>query len=551
MKFTLKKMTLYVSVVLVLIVGTTAFRIFDDDDDFEIAKNLEIFHSVIRDVRLYYVDDVDYAELIKESTQELLAKLDPYTVYYPESLVEDYTFMTTGTYAGIGAEIAEYDNQLIVTEIYKNSPADKAGLEPGDNIVRINEKAVTPENIPQIKADIKGEAGSVLNLQIKRYGVDNKDIVIERAKIELPDVVFSGFVKDGIGYIKHTGFKRNSAANFKQALVKLNDSVKLKGLVIDLRNNPGGLLIEAVKIVNFFVDKNTEIVSTKGKISKWNTSFKTQNDPLFPDLPLCVIVNSSSASASEIVAGSLQDLDRAVIIGERTYGKGLVQTTRDLAYNSKIKITTAKYYIPSGRCVQALDYTHRKPDGSVGHIPDSLITEFRTQNGRKVFDGGGVSPDIQIDMSNPHSDFLSSSDLAFLIFNYATKYHSEHGEKPQIRNFKLSDKDYADFIKYAQESDFNFKSEKEILLDSLISLSENDDALITKLKSLKREYQSSVNELFTVNKDLVTKRLEAQIISRYYYAEGKLKFNFSKDENILKALDYLTDKKAYNTILAY
>lgn len=551
MKSINRKYLIVIAASLFLALSLSAYTFFNDDDDFEIAKNLELYHSVIRDARLYYVDETDYAELINESIHEMLNKLDPYTVYYPESMVEDYTFMSTGTYAGIGAKIGEYKKSLIITEVYKDSPADKAGLLSGDKIIAINGRAVTAENIDVMKEEIKGEPGSSVPVEISRYGVGNLSKTIERSKIKLPDVSFTDEIKNGIAYIKLNSFTPNAASDFKKALLQLDDSVGLKALVIDLRANPGGLLIEAVKIVNLFIDKGKEVVSTRGKVAQWNSVFKTQTKAVFPDLPLAVLVNSRSASASEIVAGALQDYDRAIIIGERTFGKGLVQTTRDLAYNAKIKITTAKYYIPSGRCVQALDYTHRRPDGSVGKVPDSLISEFTTSKGRKVYDGGGIRPDVEI-KNGANSPFTSSEELSQLIFNYATKYHHEHKNKPDINSFSLSASDYSDFVQYACDEKFSYQTDTEKHIDSLLYYAEQEnfsEDILKQMKELKKDVHKAEIALLNNNKQWILPSLQAEIISRYYYADGKIKYNFKHDPQILKAAQLLSDTKSYNKIL--
>jgi len=549
----LKKRLWLILVGAVALIGFTSYTLFGDDDDFEIAKSLEIYHSVLRDARIYYVDDVDYAKLINQSTQELLAKLDPYTVYYPESLIEDYTFMTTGAYAGIGADIGEYNNSLIITDVYKNSPADKAGLKIGDKIEAIQGELVTKSNISVVKENVKGEPGSSILLRISRLNTDTKEFTVVREKIETPDVTYFGFIDEKIGYVKLTGFRQNAAQEVQKAIQSMNDSVKLSGLVLDMRGNPGGLLIEAVKIVNLFVKKNQEIVSTRGRVAQWNSVFKTENLPLFPDLPLVVLVNSSSASASEIVSGALQDLDRAVIVGERTYGKGLVQATRDLVYNTKIKITTAKYYIPSGRCVQALDYTHRNPDGSVGKVPDSLVTEYKTQNGRVVYDGGGVIPDVVLANAG-NKQFLEFSQLRKLIFDFSTEYYFKHQTSPNPEILLADDHLFKEFRIYAQSNKFEYYTKSELYMDSLLQNAEKEDVnrdVVEQMTKLKQAMHSTEESLLDVHKAEVSRLLVSEIVKRYQYFEGEIRFSFKTDPYILKGIELLKNSKSISEILAY
>ncbi len=357
---------------------------FDDRDDFELTKQLDIYHTLIRELRMVYVDEIDISKIVEKSIDEMLKSLDPYTVYYPESEIEDFRFLTTGQYGGIGAIIRTNKDGIIIDEIYQNYSAHKAGIIPGDIIKKVGNKNVTEKNKDNISILLKGIPGSEIDITIYRPTV-NKTIIykVKREQIKIKNVPYYKLINNDIAYIKLTEFTQTAYDEVKAAYIELKKQGATK-LIIDLRNNPGGLLNESVKIVGLFVKKGSLVVSTKGKGKQWNNKLHTRRQPIDTDIPIAVLVNSNSASAAEIVSGALQDLDRAVIIGQRTYGKGLVQTSRDLSYNTKLKITTAKYYIPSGRCIQALDYTHRNADGSVGHIPDSLISEFKTKNGRTV-----------------------------------------------------------------------------------------------------------------------------------------------------------------------
>ncbi len=552
MKNKFSKTKIIILLLITLSVIFISFKVLDDDDDFNIAKNFEIYHSVVRDINLYYVDDVNLSSLIEESIKEFLNKLDPYTVYYPESEIENYTFMTTGAYGGIGAMISDNGEELIVREIYKNSPSQKSGLLTGDKIISINDNIVTKKNIFELKELIKGEPGSELNLKIKRYKQDNYiEIKVIREKIQIENVILSRRLNNNIGYIKLTSFKANSASEFETSLKKLNDSLKLEGLIIDLRDNPGGLLNEAVSIVNLFVEKGETVVTTKGKVKTWNTIFKTTKNAYLIDIPIVVLVNNSSASASEIVAGALQDLDRAVVIGDRTYGKGLVQITRDLAYNSKIKITTAKYYIPSGRCIQILDYSHRNPDGSVGIVPDSLISEFITKGGRKVYDGGGIIPDIKLE-KNSNSLLLKNLIYKNIIFDFCTKYYFENiNIKPNF-DFKVSEALFTEFINYAITNKFTYKSNVCSNFENIINSAEKEgysESEVVKIKNLKNEFSPNIKEELVKNKTEISNIIQSEIILRYYFFEQKLIFDLYNDNAVSQSETLLTDNIKYKKIL--
>ncbi len=546
-----KKKFFFISV-LAISISFFSFKAFDDGDDFSIAKNLEIYHSVIRDIRLYYVDEVDLSNLIKESIDELLKKLDPYTVYYPESDIEKYTFMRTGAYGGIGASISNNGKSLIVSNVYKDSPAYKSGLKIGDEIMAIDGKRITQLNIKEIRKNIKGEPDSELNFSIKRYGLDKElTFKILRKKIQIKNITYSSVSNDNIAYIKIRSFKQNTASEFQKAYVKLNDSLQLKGLIIDLRGNPGGLLNEAVKIVNLFVPKNSVVVSTKGKVKSWNTIFKAKNDPISLDIPITVLVSNSSASASEIVAGAFQDMDRAVIIGQKTYGKGLVQSTRDLAYNTKIKITTAKYYVPSGRCIQIVDYSHRNADGTVSSIPDSLIKKFTTNNGRTVLDAGGIIPDIKT--TNKHNTPIIKSLIRNrIIFNFCTKYFYEHPQISEAHLFKIDDKVFENFENFATTQEFDYSSQTYRTLNKLLKTAEKENYSkeeILKITKLKDDFVLNKKQDIRKSKAEIQLLLEREIVLRYYLSAGLVDFDMNRDSVIGEAKIIINAKDKYNKIL--
>ncbi len=546
-----KKLKLILSLVFIVIT-LSAFKVYDDGDDFETAKSFDLFHDVVREVRLYYVDNVDIPKLINEATKEFLQKLDPYTVFYSEDKIEDYKLTTTGTYGGIGASVIERNDYLLVNNIIKGAPADSLGLKIADKIISVNGIKITEKNISEIKQNLKGEAGSLLNIGIKRFGIPEPfQISVKRKKIHSKLIPYSEIINGNIGYIKLSSFMQNASVEFKQKLQELNQEKKLSGLIIDLRENPGGLLDEAVKIVNFFVPKGSDIVFTKGKVKSWNHDYRAEKEPIFPDLPLVVLINNHSASASEIVSGALQDLDRAVIIGQRSFGKGLVQVTREVEYNTRIKITTAKYYIPSGRCIQAIDYSHRNPDGSVGKVPDSLISEFKTKNGRKVYNGGGIEPDVETE-KNSLNKFTKQLLNAFLIFDFSTKYCSENKTITDPESFSFSVENYKNFINYVINSGFEFHSETENLVGEVLNTAEKEDYDINiteKIIDLQNSLDIDEKEILIKYSDEIKPLIEKEIVKRYYYEDGVYKYNSNKDEYLKSSIMLLNNKEKYQNIL--
>ena len=438
-----------------------------DKKNFDIAKNLEIFNALMKELNMFYVDTINSEKVITKGINSMLGSLDPYTNYIPESEKEDFRFMTTGEYGGIGSLIVYRDSDTYISEPYEGMPAQIAGLKPGDKIIKIDGTPTHGLKSDKVSEMLKGTANTVVIVTVERPDVKEpitKEIT--RKKIQMNAVPYYGIVGDKTGYIYLSNFTDKAAGEVKDALLDLKKNQQIESLVLDLRGNPGGILEEAVQIVNYFVPKGKEVLSTRGKIKQWDRTYKTTQEPIDTEIPLVVLVNSGSASASEIVSGALQDLDRAVIVGERTYGKGLVQSTRTLPYNGTLKVTTAKYYIPSGRLIQAIDYSHRNPDGSVGRIPDSLTTAFKTANGRIVRDGGGIKPDIEVEKENPANIcFYLVNDL--IIFDYANRYAAKHPTIAPIGEFKLTDEDYNDFKEFVKSKDFKYDRQSDKVLNEL------------------------------------------------------------------------------------
>ncbi|WP_317131814.1 S41 family peptidase [Mucilaginibacter rubeus] len=523
-----------------------------NDDLFQISKNLDVFASVYKEVNINYVDDINSAKLVKTGVDAMLDGLDPYTEFVPESEIEDYKLHYVSTqYGGIGASIFLRNGKVFVSEVFAGFPAQKGDVHPGDQLLKINDVDLNGKNNDQVSQLLKGSKGAAIKLFIKRDNTPQpfeKNLV--RDEIKQPNVSYFGMVDGNMGYIKLDKFLENSAAEVTNALVELKKK-NPSGIILDLRSNGGGILQEAVKIVNLFVQKDVEIVSQKGKIKEKNFTYSTISAPLEPDLPLVVLVNSHSASASEIVAGALQDLDRAVIIGQRSYGKGLVQQTFNLPYNSLVKITIAKYYVPSGRCIQELDYTHRKDDGSVVKVADSLIHEFKTKNGRSVYDGSGIYPDLFIKQEK-FANVTQALVGKLLIFDYATVYHDKHAKIADARSFTLSDGEYNDFIKYLADKNYSYTTASEKLLTSLKVEATKDkqfNDIQAEYEGLKTKLIASKKNDLIQHKDEIKQVLENEIASRYYYEKGRYETNFKYDKELAQSVKTMQDKAQLVSIL--
>lgn len=523
------------------------------DSYFEVSKNLDIFATLFRELNIYYVDDSNPGKLMKTGIDAMLKSLDPYTNYIPESNIEDYKMMTTGQYGGIGALIQKQGDYVIISEPYEGFGAFKAGLIAGDKILEVDGKSVKGKTTTDIREFLLGQPGSSIELKIERPGTEEPFVkTVTREEVKIKDVPYAAMVSDSVGYIKLTGFTETASTEVKDAFNKLKEQ-NMKSLVLDLRGNGGGLLKEAVSIVNFFVPKGSDIVNTKGKIKDWDKSYVATLSPLDMEIPVVVIIDGGSASASEIVSGSLQDNDRAVVIGTQSFGKGLVQSVRPLSYNSKLKVTVAKYYTPSGRCIQKLDYSHRGNDGKVNAIADSLITEFKTvKNNRPVFDGKGITPDITI-KRDPISDISVSLLTKNLFFGFATEYKLSHESIASPKEFKLSDEDYKSFENYLSDKDYAYTTESEDLLAALEKTTKEEkyfDDVKSEYELLKQKLSHHKNDDLNKFKEEITIILETELVARYYYQKGQVEVSLKNDPYLDEAIKTLDNSSLYNSILA-
>lgn len=536
-------------------VGIFALGLFsfkaDSERYFEIAKNLDVFATLFKEVNTYYVDDVPPAQMMRTGIDAMLKSLDPYTNYIPEDDIEDFRTMTTGQYGGIGAIIGNRDGKVVVQMPYENSPAHKAGLAIGDEILKVNGVNVQGKSTEEVSKLLKGQANTAIKLEVRSYGqTKSRNIELVRENIMVDNVPYYGMLDNEIGYFQLSGFTMDAGKEVRAAVQKLKE-MGAKKIVFDLRDNPGGLLHEAVNISNVFVDKGKDIVSTKGKVEEWNKTYKALDEPLDKDMPLVILTSSRSASASEIVAGVMQDYDRAVLVGERTFGKGLVQVTRPLSYNSQLKVTTAKYYIPSGRCIQAIDYAHRNEDGSVGKIPDSLRVAYKTALGRIVYDGGGVSPDVEVKQPE-FSEITRTIAGRGYFFDYANKYKLNHPSIPAAKEFKLTDEAYKKFIAYLTDKDLSYTTGIENELKSVAETAKEGkhyDDIKAELEAIKKKVSHNKANDLTRFRAEIQEVLEAEIASRYYLQKGYIESSFDDDPDILMAKQVLNDQAKYKSYL--
>lgn len=521
-------------------------------DEFAFGKDMEILVNIFRDINLYYVDETDPDKLLQDAANGMTSQLDPYTEYMAAKEMEDFTVITSGKYGGIGAVIRKKGDYVLIAEPYEGSPADKAGLQAGDKILAINgedAKGFTTENV---SSKLKGDPGTNVKLKVEKfYTGQEEQITIRRERISMQPVPYYGFIADGIGYIRHTDFSEDCSRDMLYALMELKKDGKLKGLVLDYRHNGGGIMDEAVKVLSMFVPRGTEVVSMKGRTPEMTKAYRTENSPVDLELPIAVLVSSGSASAAEIVAGAVQDLDRGVLIGQRTFGKGLVQTTRPVGYNSYLKVTMAKYYIPSGRCIQAVDYAHRAEDGSVRSVPDSLIKEFSTAAGRKVYDGGGVMPDIKVP-----ADYLST----FTILAYAKGYIEEyvdtylHANQAKVdpETFSLGDTAYAQFKESMKDKDMGYESETLKTLKTLKEKAEQElyyDKIKDAVSQMEADLKDDKERDLDLYKPQLVKLIEDDIVLRQHYKKGMIRRDIANDREVKEAIALLSDTARYRTIV--
>lgn len=520
-------------------------------NDFEIAKNVDIFVSILKELNEKYADEISPGQLTQTAIDAMLESLDPYTVYYPESQIEDYRLMTTGQYGGVGALIMQRGDDVVISEPYEGSPAAKAGVRAGDIIRKVNNQSLEGKKSDDVSTAMKGQPGSTLVLEVFRPSA-NKTMTfnIVREEIKLPNIPYSGILDNNIGYLKLDQFTDKAGSEVRESFMKLKEE-GMKYFILDLRNNGGGLEGEAVKIMNLFVDKGITIVENKGKIPEQQHVFKTVANPVDKDIPIVVLVNEHSASASEIVSGAFQDLDRAVIVGKKTYGKGLVQNILPLDYNTSLKITVAKYYIPSGRCVQNIDY-FENDSAKAAKIPDSLAVAFKTKNGRTVYDKGGVEPDV-ITQDSLLSDILFTLVTNNLIFDFANDYRAKHETIPPADKFRIDDQLYAEFVDFLKDKDYSYKSETEEVLEKLKKSAENEKLFSSiepyynqLLKKLEEEKKNDLQKY----KAEICSYLASEIAVRYYYQKGRIINMLNEDPDIAMAKSVLLDTQRYNSILS-
>ncbi|MFA6834647.1 MAG: S41 family peptidase [Bacteroidaceae bacterium] len=526
-----------------------------DKRNFELAKNMEIFNAIVKELDLFYVDTLDANVTLRRGIDAMLYSLDPYTVYYPEEDQSELEQMVKGSYGGIGSVISyNMDRQLsMIAEPYEGTPAAKAGLKAGDILLKIDTVDLKGKNNQEVSELLRGQIGTEFNLTVERPGVNKPmDFKIVRQSIQLPTVPYYGIVDKGVGYINLNSFSGNPSKEFKKAFLDLKSNYNIESLVIDVRSNGGGLLDEAIEIVNFFVPRGKTIVTTKGKIKQASSVYKTLREPIDTDIPIAVLVNSSTASSAEILAGALQDLDRAVIIGDRTFGKGLVQVPRSLPYGGNLKVTTSKYYIPSGRCVQAIDYSHRSLDGSAGRVPDSLTTVFYTEIGREVRDGGGVTPDITSKTEKlPNILYYLVSENK--LFDFATDYCLRHLSIPAVESFVLSDDEYSLFKKQVIDSDFKYDQQSEKVLANLREIAEFEGYLegaSDAFDALEKKLVHNLEHDLDYFSNDIKKVLSIEIVKRYYYQKGAIQQQLKDDEDMRAALGVLSDPERYKQILS-
>ena len=531
------------------LVAAAALTLFAARNDFGLGRNMEITVNMMRALSLEYVDEVDPDHLMEGAARGMVEDLDPYTEYIPEEGMQDFELLTTGKYGGIGSLIRQKEDYVRIAQPYQHSPADKAGLKIGDKIIAIDGKDARGFTTEQVSERLKGEPGSTVKVTVEHLDGTRQSVAIRRERIAIPGVPYAGWVADGIGYIRHSDFTEGCYEEMRAAVERLRREGELKGLVLDYRSNGGGIMQEAVKILSMFVPRGTEVVSTKGRTADSRQAYRTESEPILPDLPLAVLVNGNTASAAEIVAGALQDLDRAVLVGQRSFGKGLVQSTRPLGYNTMLKLTTAKYYIPSGRCIQAVDYSHSQ-QGSVRTVPDSLISEFTTRAGRKVYDGGGIMPDLVTEPEYVSRFAVTLYALGF-IEDFGDDYMRHHaGDTIDVRTFTITDADYADFAEFMKDKKVPYESDTRRALKALKKAAEEDrfEELAAKFERVESELKDDTQTNLETYRREVVEAINNDIILRHAYTAGVIEHSLTDDAELQQAVGVLQSPDEYRRI---
>ncbi len=531
-----------------LLVAALLLCTFARRDDFGLGRNMEIVVNTMRELTLNYVDTVDTDQLMRGAAAGMVRSLDPYTEFFPEQEMSEFEMLTTGKYGGIGSLIRQRNDYVVIAEPYKGSPADRAGLKIGDRILAIAGEEAKGFTTEQVSSRLKGDPGTTVTVKVERLDGSIHEVTITRERIAIPGVPYAGWVADGIGYIHHSDFIEGCSQELRDAIERLRREGELRGLILDYRSNGGGLLQEAIKIVGLFTPRDTEVVKTKGRTR--NQSYRTTSDPTYPDLPLVLLVNSGSASASEIVSGSLQDLDRAVLVGQRTLGKGLVQTTVPVGYNSMLKLTTAKYYIPSGRCIQEIDYSHSQ-QGNVKVIPDSLIKEYTTRGGRKVYDGGGIMPDIRLEPEYI-SRFAATLYAMGFIDDFGDDYIRRNGYREMdVASFRITDQDFDDFTRFMEDKEVKYESETRAALKLIRRAAENDrfKELEEQIKKLEAEVKDDTETNLRTYRKQIEESITSDLVLRHAYRAGVIENSLGEDREVQRAIELLRDTTEYRRIL--
>lgn len=531
-----------------LLVVVAGGFLYGHREDFGLGRNMELTVNMMRELSLNYVDSVDTDKLMKDAAAGMVRNLDPYTEFIPEEEMSDFEMLTTGKYGGIGSIIRKKGDYVIITQPYENSPADKAGLKIGDRILKIGDEDAKGFTVEEVSSRLKGDPNTAIRLTIESLDGTVRELQLMRERISIPAISYVGWVADGVGYIRHDDFTDSCAAELRAAIEQLKKEGDLNSLVIDYRGNGGGFMQEAVKIVGLFTPRGTEVVRTKGRTEE--KSYKTTTDPAYPDLRLVLLVNSNSASASEIVAGSLQDMDRAVLVGQRTLGKGLVQTTLPLGYNAMLKLTTAKYYIPSGRCIQEIDYSHSQ-QGTVRQIPDSLIREFKTRGGRKVYDGGGIMPDVKLEPQYI-SRFAATLYALGFIEDFGDDYIRRNGYRTiDNKRFEITEQDFADFVRFMEDKEVPYESETRQALELIKKAAKNDRfiEIEQQITALEAELKDDTKTNLETYRQEVTEAITNDLILRHSYQRGVTEHSLEQDRELKRALELLADTTEYARIL--